>query len=49
MGVQLDRVGLGRSQQEAESADIEKGRPAFTTIEPCLGEGPWAVSSWDLG
>lgn len=40
-------MGLDKSHQEVGLA--EKGRPAFTTMEPCLEEGPWAVSSWDSG
>lgn len=49
MGVQREEVGPGRSRQEVGVADAEKGRPAFTAMEPCLEEGPWAVSSWNLG
>lgn len=30
-------------------ADAERGRLAFRTMEPCLEEGPWAVSRWDSG
>lgn len=42
-------MGLGRSQQEEGLADAEKGRVAFTAMEPCLEEDPRAVYSWDSG